>query len=381
MVSKALARDRYRTRQCGSPTSCCCCTGNNQHNYAQRYYNGKAIIFSGNNNDQNWSKKGKTKYDPTAKRPNRLCDPYGQGGQPLSYEAATKLRTTLHTDWIFHMPPTIEKVDTSIPTVQNPMTNSAANNQDTVHIDKTTPLTTNHDAKAFPTDSDSATNSKNTLSFPMYTASEEVQRAFASLPPTPPTTTTSSSSASLISSEQESTVTPTNTWNSPNNNNNTNNVTFSRYQQQQPNQEGTAPSSRQQQQQQQQQLPSPLALIRTFQHPDFMSGSRFVQNIAAVAQLTAHYPTLTLERKIIHRHWYIISTIQCHTLVLGGLSSFDFHLATVRAYNMFYVTIFIHNSLLAHYVALTCHLCFVSTFIKMIDIEVERPEVQQNLLK
>ena len=370
MVSKALARDRYRTRQCGSPTSCCCCTGNNQHNYAQRYYNGKAIQSSGNNTDQNWSKKGKTKYDPTAKRPNRLCDPYGQGGQPLSYEAATKLRTTLHTDWIFHMPPIIEKVDTSIPTVQNPMTKSAANNQDTVHIDKTTPLTTNHDAKAFPTDSDSATNSKNTLSFPMYTASEEVQRAFASLPPTPPTT--SSSSASLISSEQESTVTPTNTWNSPNNNDDTNTVTFNRYQQQQPNQDGTVPSSRQQQQQQ---LPSPLALIRTFQHPDFMSGSRFVQNIAAVAQLTAHYPTLTLERKIIHRHWYIISTIQCHTLVLGGLSSFDFHLATVRAYNMF------QNSFHDHFFALTCHLCFVSTFIKMIDIEVERPEVQQNLLK
>eukprot|EP00522_Entomoneis_paludosa_P018511 CAMPEP_0172462946 /NCGR_PEP_ID=MMETSP1065-20121228/45539_1 /TAXON_ID=265537 /ORGANISM="Amphiprora paludosa, Strain CCMP125" /LENGTH=32 /DNA_ID= /DNA_START= /DNA_END= /DNA_ORIENTATION= len=24
------------------------------------------------------------KYDPTAKRPNKICDPYGQGGKPLS---------------------------------------------------------------------------------------------------------------------------------------------------------------------------------------------------------------------------------------------------------------------------------------------------------
>lgn len=37
--------------------------------------------------------------DPTAKRPNRVCDPYGQKGNPLSFEEAKSLCSTIHSDW------------------------------------------------------------------------------------------------------------------------------------------------------------------------------------------------------------------------------------------------------------------------------------------
>jgi pterin-4a-carbinolamine dehydratase len=38
--------------------------------------------------------------DPTARRPNRVCDPYGQGGRPLeSMVQIQSLRATLHADW------------------------------------------------------------------------------------------------------------------------------------------------------------------------------------------------------------------------------------------------------------------------------------------
>jgi pterin-4a-carbinolamine dehydratase len=37
--------------------------------------------------------------DPMAKRPNKLCDPYGQGGRPMSLEEAQSLQKTIHDDW------------------------------------------------------------------------------------------------------------------------------------------------------------------------------------------------------------------------------------------------------------------------------------------
>ncbi|KAL7578449.1 hypothetical protein ACA910_012839 [Epithemia clementina (nom. ined.)] len=38
-------------------------------------------------------------YDPTAKRPNKVCDPFGQGGKPLTAAAARSHQATIHGDW------------------------------------------------------------------------------------------------------------------------------------------------------------------------------------------------------------------------------------------------------------------------------------------
>lgn len=37
--------------------------------------------------------------DPTAKRPNTVCDPYGQGGKPMEKEQAVSLLSTLDSEW------------------------------------------------------------------------------------------------------------------------------------------------------------------------------------------------------------------------------------------------------------------------------------------
>jgi len=74
----------------------------------------------------------------------------------------------------------------------------------------------------------------------------------------------------------------------------------------------------------------PVALTREFRHTDFLAGSRFLHRLAAVAELNAHFPVLTLERRIVKKNWVTVSTARCHTTVLGGLSRHDFHLAMVR---------------------------------------------------
>ena len=74
----------------------------------------------------------------------------------------------------------------------------------------------------------------------------------------------------------------------------------------------------------------PVALVREFPHSDFLSGSRFLHLVAAVAEMNAHFPSLVLERRIVKKNWVTVSTIRCHTTVLGGLSHHDFHLAMVR---------------------------------------------------
>ena len=50
-------------------------------------------------------------YDPLARRPNKVCDPYGQGGKPLSRLESQNLLGTIHTDWKLEPPD-----DTSTPT-------------------------------------------------------------------------------------------------------------------------------------------------------------------------------------------------------------------------------------------------------------------------
>lgn len=76
----------------------------------------------------------------------------------------------------------------------------------------------------------------------------------------------------------------------------------------------------------------PIALIREYIHPDFYSGARFLNKIAAVAQMNGHFPTLKLDRVIVknNKNWQVRSTCRCHTIVLGGLSKNDFYLAMVR---------------------------------------------------
>jgi len=75
----------------------------------------------------------------------------------------------------------------------------------------------------------------------------------------------------------------------------------------------------------------PWAIVREFIHPDFLAGARFVHKMAAVAEMNAHYPSIILDRRIVHKQWQIVTKIQCHTFVLGGLSTHDFHLAMVSA--------------------------------------------------
>ena len=41
----------------------------------------------------------KASYDPLARRPNQICDPYGQGGKPLSREDAQDLLATVEKEW------------------------------------------------------------------------------------------------------------------------------------------------------------------------------------------------------------------------------------------------------------------------------------------
>lgn len=78
-------------------------------------------------------------------------------------------------------------------------------------------------------------------------------------------------------------------------------------------------------------LEHPAKIVREFQHPDFISAASFLQHVAAVAQMNDHFPSLTMERKLNSRRkmWTIVSSVECHTKILGGLSHHDFFLATV----------------------------------------------------
>jgi pterin-4a-carbinolamine dehydratase len=77
--------------------------------------------------------------------------------------------------------------------------------------------------------------------------------------------------------------------------------------------------------------PPPAALVRDFIHNDFGQGARFLGNhVAAVAQLQNHFPALFLDRRIVRKQWQVVTTVRCHTRVLGGLSTDDFYLAMVR---------------------------------------------------
>lgn len=50
-------------------------------------------------------------YDPLARRPNKICDPYGQGGKPLSHQEAQNLLSTVHDDWRLVVPSAADDYD------------------------------------------------------------------------------------------------------------------------------------------------------------------------------------------------------------------------------------------------------------------------------
>lgn len=76
----------------------------------------------------------------------------------------------------------------------------------------------------------------------------------------------------------------------------------------------------------------PTALVREFIVPDFVHGARLTSAVAAAAQLQNHFPRITMDRRIVRKEWQTFVQVQCHTVVLGGLSTHDFHLAMVRAW-------------------------------------------------
>jgi pterin-4a-carbinolamine dehydratase len=157
----------------------------------------------------NSNKSSKPRPDPFARRPNQICDPYGQGGKPLTAAEAERLLTTVYSDWSLQ--------------------------------------------------------------------GENYER----------------------NNEQE-----------PANNNNNNNGDVK--------ESGGANI--------------PTQLTRSFTHPDFLSGSAFLNHVAAVAQMNDHFPSLLLERKLDskRKQWGVVSTVTCQTVVLQGLSHHDFFIATVR---------------------------------------------------
>jgi len=51
-------------------------------------------FFSSSSNNNN-----RPRPDPFARRPNKVCDPYGQEGKPLEGPSAENLLTTVHPEW------------------------------------------------------------------------------------------------------------------------------------------------------------------------------------------------------------------------------------------------------------------------------------------
>ena len=73
----------------------------------------------------------------------------------------------------------------------------------------------------------------------------------------------------------------------------------------------------------------PMYLIREFEHLDYRMGHKFVSSMASVAFMNNHFPKISLHRKLLkHPHrWQVVTTIECHTQLLKGLSYNDFQIA------------------------------------------------------
>ena len=73
----------------------------------------------------------------------------------------------------------------------------------------------------------------------------------------------------------------------------------------------------------------PKAVQKEFYHENYLDASRFVFIIASVAHMNNHYPSISIERRLMKREkaWRVVSTVTCSTETLGGLSFNDFHIA------------------------------------------------------
>ena len=73
----------------------------------------------------------------------------------------------------------------------------------------------------------------------------------------------------------------------------------------------------------------PISLFREFIHPDYLSGAKFVHQMACIGEINNHYPIITLKRRLVRQQkaWQVVTTVKCRTEVLQGLSHNDFHLA------------------------------------------------------
>jgi pterin-4a-carbinolamine dehydratase len=76
----------------------------------------------------------------------------------------------------------------------------------------------------------------------------------------------------------------------------------------------------------------PSTLVREFCHADFLTAARFVKTIAAVAHVNNHFPTISIERRLLSQEaaWQVVTTVSCCTPTLKGLSHTDFYIAMVR---------------------------------------------------
>lgn len=64
----------------------------------------------------NGKSDGKARPDPFARRPNQKCDPYGQGGKPLTLQEAESLLNTVHSEWSLEGNGSEDKKFRNIPT-------------------------------------------------------------------------------------------------------------------------------------------------------------------------------------------------------------------------------------------------------------------------
>jgi pterin-4a-carbinolamine dehydratase len=73
----------------------------------------------------------------------------------------------------------------------------------------------------------------------------------------------------------------------------------------------------------------PLALEKEYYHQTYIDASRFASIVASVAHNNNHYPKIIMERRLMKKEkaWRVVTTVQCYTEVLGGLSFHDFHIA------------------------------------------------------
>lgn len=73
----------------------------------------------------------------------------------------------------------------------------------------------------------------------------------------------------------------------------------------------------------------PSALTKEFYHENYIDAARFASIVAAVAHLNNHYPMITIERRLMKREkaWRVVTSVNCRTETLGGLSFNDFHIA------------------------------------------------------